>query len=258
MPQPKLYLPQSRLNLAHRPRLILTGARREDRPALVKALFGANLVAHWQHNEPNGTVVYDSSPNLFNGTYTSCLVGQDKFPDGRTGVYFDGSTSYADMYSVAFRNAFPYTEGTLIQTLQIPAAAWIDGIARYFCYFAADSNNNIYMYKMTTNSTVRCLYKAGSTVTYLDFLLTKPLDLFTIGLTWSKINDQVIIYYRGNKIGAIQTGLGTWSGTLASTTTLLGANTKTPANVLSGYIKDTILVNRPATQAEMMAAGALR
>jgi len=75
-------------------------------------------------------------------------------------------------------------------------------------------------------------------------------------ITVTKAGDALKAYYADAttpiaQVGATQTALGVWAGSLASTTTLLGAASQTPTNPWSGYEAHAMVFTRALTLAEI-------
>jgi hypothetical protein len=70
-------------------------------------------------------------------------------------------------------------------------------------------------------------------------------------MTVSAAADQMIAYFNGVIEAAPRTGLGTWAGTLASISTLIGAETTVPASPWSGSLAVAALWNTALTAAQI-------
>lgn len=213
-------------------------------------------IAYWPMDESSGAVAFDRSGNSRNGAYTGVALGATGIGDGRTSASFDGTTSYNNVFGASLAAAFNNQEGTAIVWIKASASGiWTDGVNRRFLRFAVDANNQVVFNKSSSNNNTDILYVAGS--------VTKGVTVSTfggstawncIGITWSKSADQVKAYGNGVQVSATTTGLGVWAGSIAATTTLIGAFVTTPTNVWSGSLAHCAIWNRALSAAEMLAA----
>lgn len=195
----------------------------------------ASLLAYWPLFEPSGTVVTDMSDNGRNGTYTAVTLGQAGIGDGRTSASFDGSTSYANVYSAGLASAFNGPAGTITAWARVAnAGIWTDNALHRIATFGADANNRVLLRKDGLND-LRWTYIAGSTSKEVA-LVTTTTAWFHSAITWDKAADAVKVYFNGAQTGSTQTGLGTWAGSLANNTTVIGAASTSPSGVWSGRL----------------------
>jgi hypothetical protein len=164
-------------------------------------------------------------------------VGQTGIGDGRTAYSFDGG-DYVDVYTSDLAAAFDGAKGTILIWARITdATVWADAASHRFVRIIADASNAITMRKTTVNNQVGFNYVAGGTnKAVTDTSLAASTDWFLIGMTWDKPADEMKAYLQGAQVGATQTGLGTWAGTLDSTATVLGASTTVPAEGHKGLL----------------------
>jgi hypothetical protein len=190
----------------------------------VKAL---SPIAYWPLAEASGTTVLDESGNGRNGVYKAAgepLLGQPGIGDGRTAPLFDGTNDFANVFSASLAAAFSGAEGTVACWCQVAnAGVWTDATTRRALYLQADTNNRVILNKTITNNQVTGFHIAGGTSKQVLFNTTGPLTWFHLAMTWSKSADQMKFFVNGTQQGATQTGLGTFVGSLAATTTTIGA-----------------------------------
>ena len=202
----------------------------------IKAL---SPIAYWPLAEASGTTIVDESGNGRNGAYRASgepLLGQTGIGDGRTAALFDGSNDYGNIYSAAFAAAFNGPEGTAAVWGQVSAAAvWTDAATRRLLSLRVDANNRVLLEKSSTNNQVTGFYIAGGTSKSVVFTTSAPTTWFHFAITWSKSADQVKVYFNGAQVGATQTGLGVWAGSLDSANTTCGATDTTGGNPWKGY-----------------------
>lgn len=213
-------------------------------------------IGYWTQGESSGLISLDESGFGRNGVYTGVTLGQTGIGDGRTSASFDGATSYNNVFSTSLAAAFNNQEGTIIIWFKASAAGvWSDGVNRRLCRFAVDANNQVYINKSSSVNTLDIIYQAGGTAKGVSSSGLGASTAFNqIAITWSKSADQVKCYLNGVQIGSTTTGLGVWVGTLAATTTLIGAFVTTPSNVTNGFLAHAAVFNRPLSAAEVLSA----
>lgn len=216
----------------------------------------ANLLSYWQLNEASGTAIVDASGNGRNGVYGPITLGQPGI-DGSAPA-FDGSTSFANIYSASFAAAFNPNELTVLLWLKAPLSVWTDATQRRGIALQTSSSIRVSMYKTATTDQLTWIYQAGgiSSVLPVAFLVNpRPPDWFCMGITVSKTADQMIAYYNGVSAGAPITGLGTWVGALNSTQCCIGAGTTGALNPWSGQAGHAAVWNVALTPGEMLTMG---
>lgn len=219
----------------------------------IKSLFAdSEIVEIWPLHEGGGEIIR-GAVHQRNGTYVNIAWGGTKFLDGRPAPYFNGAVgTYGDLYSAALASAFNSVAGTVWSWVKIPdTETWTDGQTRRFIYLAANFNNRVELRRSTRNNRWVGAYVAGGTTSSVED------DYSTLGwylslVTWDKAAGETgeLIVYRNGAAVSTQTGLGTWSGNLGSSTTLLGSTGK--ANISHvGYLAYAGLLNRAATPEEV-------
>lgn len=220
---------------------------------MVKATFGASLLAYWPLWEPSGTIATDISGNGRDGVHTGVTLGQPGIGDGRTSALYGGDGDRTNVYSTSLRDAFNGAEGTVMVWAKVSeVGVWTDATQRRLFYLAADSSNRVYMSREATNNILGVYYAAGGTLKSVALSLSSIAWLRLI-ITWNKSIDQMKAHLDGIQQGATQTGLGTWAGQLASSTTLLASGSTGGASPWFGYLAHVALGNRALTAAEVAA-----
>lgn len=214
-------------------------------------IFGSSLLAYWPLWEPSGATANDISGNARHGAYTSVTLAQTGIGDGRTAASFNGTTSYANIYSASLHSAFNGSEGSIICWLKVSGVGvWTDGILRRAVSIAFNTNNRVTINKTLASNRVSVEYIAGATNKTVN-ITTSNVGWLCLVITWSKSADQMICYLGGVQQGATQTGLGVWAGGASTTTTVIGAGATTPANIFSGSLAHVAIGNRALTAAEV-------
>jgi len=192
-------------------------------------------LAYWPLQEETGAVAYDWSEQARNAAYSNVTL-KSTFAPGRTPCpSFNGTTSYVDLYTASLAAAFDGQAFSFSAWCRVGSAGvWTDGAQRNIFTFQADANNYIAVRKATTNNRLQVLYSAGGTLVS-QALALNPTAFFHVGMTVSLANDRVIAYINGAAQTPL-TGLGTFAGSPASSSCILGAASTAPAFVWSGWL----------------------
>lgn len=215
----------------------------------------ANLLAFWMLNENGGSTIINRAPSGagYNGAYTSVSWTQVS-AIGEPAATFDGTTSYGNLYTSALAAAFNGAAGTVAIWFKVSGAGvWTDATDRNLFALRSDNNNRVFILKSATSNLLSYRYHAGAVVESVDTTLSSTA-LCHAAITWDKVADEVKCYLNGVQIGATQTGLGTWAGSLNSATTVVGARIIPIANGFSGGLSNMAIYSKalPATQIAML------
>lgn len=220
-----------------------------------KLLALPGLVEYWPLWEPSGSVAYGLK-NGYNGTYSNVTLGQTGIGDGRTCPLFNGSSSFVNLYSAGLAGAFNATAGALALWFKIGSSGiWADGSTDYLINIAADTNNQIYIFKANTGL-LQYRYRAGATNATVNSAAQSTTSWQHLALTWDKaagISGQFLAYLNGVQVGTTQVGLGIWVGALATTLVNIGSYNTAPLLSANGYIASMALYNRALTPTEVAA-----
>lgn len=213
----------------------------------------ANVLAYWPMSEPSGATAIDASGAGRTGTYNSIVLSQSGIGDGSSAVLFDGSTSYLDVSSTSLAAAFTGGEFTISLWFKVATAGvWTDATNRRLLTFQVDANNRMLLQKTTVNNTLNWFYQAGGTSKSISKVTTTPTGWVHLAVTVTKAGDALIAYYNGVQEGTTQTGLGTFAGSLAATTTAIGSgNGNGPTLVWSGPLAHVAVWNVALTAAQI-------
>ena len=202
----------------------------------------ANLIGYWPLWEAAGVTAADQSAQANNGSYTGVDLAQPGIGDGNTCPYFGGSGDYVNVYSAGLASDFNSQELTVALWVKVNAASfWTDAAYHYIIRLGADVANVISFDKQNTNNSLQLAYTAGGTTDQYYGTGHSDTGWIHLALTVSKAADQLKAYKNGSQIGATQTTLGAWVGSLASTLSVIGAQNTTPAAVHNGYIAHVAL-----------------
>lgn len=216
------------------------------------AVRPSQCLAYWRMAETSGTTANDArGVTSAAGTY---LAGVDHVAgannQGGYAAYWDGAGSESLNVYTPLLSVFDGAEGTVFIRARVGAAStWTDATNRYIYYLRADSNNYVRIYKTTNANTISFEYKAGATSETTSGTVT-TLDWFDLALTWSKTADTVRFFVDGVAIGT-STALGTWAGSLAATTAVIGASSSAGAAGWHGYLADAMVFNKALLPSEI-------
>ena len=215
----------------------------------------ANLIGYWPLWETSGAVADNLQGTAArDGAYIGVTLNSSTGPDGRPVGLWDGANDYCDIYSASLNTAFSGAEGTISIWAKISAAGvWTDGAERYL-YRLTVGADFLFIRKNTTNNQVLLIYKAGGVSNSVTVSSITSAGWINFALTWSKAGDAVKAYMNGVQQGATSTGLGIWSGDLASTACILGADdVPSPASIWDGYFAHAAVWTTPLTPAQILA-----
>lgn len=206
----------------------------------VKRIGSSDFVAYWPLQEESGTVAYDLSANGYNATSANLVHSRKVLGiDGLPCAEFNGSTSYIDVYGILADE--PTTEGTVSLWAATPDANIGDTTAMYLVYLAVNSNNFIRIYFDTTANQFNGTYKAGGTASSVNggllYNIGYGAEWHHFALTWSATGDAVKFYQDGVQQGTTQSSLGTWSGSIAEATSVVGSSSTTAADQFTGWMQ---------------------
>lgn len=207
------------------------------------------LLAEWRFSDGAGSVLTDFSGNGFNGS----LPGAPNTPAwAGSGLSFDGSNDYVNLYSAGLAGAFTGQEVTVEVVARVAGAGvWTDGAQRHIVELQADASNLVRIRRpLTTNNTISLLYNAGGVLEVVNATVSATSAVY-YALTASKSADQMRAYVSGAQVGSTQTGLGTFAGSLASATTVAGAAGTTGAAPWSGSIHYLIVRSAALSAAQI-------
>lgn len=212
-------------------------------------------IAYWRLAEGSGTVALDRMPLQRHGAHSNVTLGSSSIDKARRAAFYNGSTSYTDVFSASLAAAFSGTEGTFATWGRMNGAGpWTDGVARLLAFFGAGANF------------VRIIKRAGSNQLGFDYRaggVTESVTNTTIGtgkwffaaITWSVTNDRVrgFTNFAGSQdafLSGQSTVLGTWGAT-ALDTAVLGATSTVPASVHNGFLGHAAVWSRELREAQL-------
>jgi lysophospholipase L1-like esterase len=220
--------------------------------------FGGDIVSYLPLKEASGTTLADVSGNGRNGAVggaTGPTLGVAGIGDSKTAVSLPGSAAFINWYSAGLNGAFDGAEGALIVWAKVSAAGvWADGVTRYAAMLSADGSNIIRIARSSSNNNaILFQHLAGGTSRFTYVVSNAYTGWLMLGLSWSAAGGYVRAYINGGLFGGNLGAPGSWSGDLASTLCTIGAGDTSSTGVWSGSLAHALLLNRPASDAEMLA-----
>lgn len=208
------------------------------------SVLETNPIFWAKHNEGSGTIIEDSSGNNFDGIYANVSWDGTLNPFNELAVLYNGTTSIGEITNASFLSASNLDEGCMITFVKmLNSGVWTDGSTDRFLYFERNTSNRISVFKNTGTRALSGFRVAGGASDNTNYTIpTATTEWFSIGCSWSVLNDEFKFYVNGTQQDITQTGL------IASGTTavrlLIGANSGA-SNVLNGYISNSIFWNTP-------------
>jgi hypothetical protein len=226
-------------------------AKTADYSKKILATSYGNLIGYWPLAEVSGSTITDLSSRSHNGTATGFDLLYPGIGDGRSCPNLDGVNDNGNIYSAGLASDFDGQEGAVSLWLRVSGVGvWSDATFRNSLTLRVDANNQLLVRKSTTNNILQGLYIAGGTTKTVN-ITTSSIGWLHLAITWSKSGDQVGVYLNGALQGSLLTGLGTWAGSLASNSAVIGAVSTTPTNVWSGTIAHVALWTTPLSTAQI-------
>lgn len=182
--------------------------------------IGAALLRYYRMNDLSGTAAIDSSLHAVNGVYVGGpTLGEAGFDRNGKSVLFGANTGL-NIYNASLVSGFTPNEVSIGMLFQAPNAGWwTDNAQHQLWHLESNASNTLSLQKNTSNQ-LTASNVAGGTSKGLAFD-DKFTTLYSVIITLSKSNDRFRIYQNGSKINE-STGLGSWTGNLGATTTVVG------------------------------------
>ncbi len=218
--------------------IVLDEVRRKRYSQKVLTIQPADLIGYWQMAEPSGGVAVDSSSQGNDGAYSGVTLGQPGIGDGKTSALFNGSTSENNIYSAGLNGDFNGAEGTVMLWLKVSGVGvWMDGIIRDLLHVGVNTNEDYILFRKHGNNNRIDFTREGNNVTDSRVKTSvTTVDWFHMAMIWSEAADEVIAYYNGVREGAINIGLGAYSGALGSDDAKIGDSIIIGAEPWDGFI----------------------
>jgi len=209
----------------------------------------ANLIGYWPLNELSGTTADNLEGTAArDGTYTGVTLGQSVSPF--TCPLFDGANDFVDIGNASMSSAFSGAAGTV--SIFYYSLDWTRDTGRLI-RLAADANNEVDLYHIATDGSIRIEYNAGGTSEIVDVPTGSPSSWVNLTITWNKSANEMKAYLNGSQNGSTQAIDGTWAGSLNQILCCIGASAETPAQVIYGYLAHCAIWTKALTAPQILA-----
>lgn len=173
-------------------------------------------VTYWPLWEASGSTAHDISGNNCHAAYSAGItLGHPGIGDGNTCAYFNGTTSYVNLYSTLFNSLLNRQAGTFMLWAKVAAASfWSDGADHFFWMIYSNESVKYFMANKysSTNNNIRFKYHPATTTE--SNKSTTSIDWMHLALSWNIPSSRWRVYYNGAKtfddggtVGPIGSGL---------------------------------------------------
>ncbi|MFU8772230.1 MAG: hypothetical protein ACNA8H_07405 [Anaerolineales bacterium] len=187
-----------------------------------------------------------------NGTATGVDWANTPAPGGGYAPFFDGTSDYVNIYSVALRDAFDGDEGSMmIWGRAANAGVWTDGALRRMMALYTDTTNRTWITKSSVNNTSEIYHHTNGVTSINRQVIDNPIEWVNYLITFSLAGGESIAYYNGIQQGAAGVLVNAWVGLLSISNCLIGAGTLTPAFPYHGWLAHGAYWDRVLTPTEV-------
>ncbi len=196
-----------------------------------------HLLAYWKLDETSGTTANDASGHSRTGTYSGPTLSGTTFLNGDPAPSFDGVNDNVNLYTSSLNSAFNGQSGTVLAWAEVhDALTWSDGAAREIYRFGDGGGQYSRGRKATTTNQLQ-IYYLGTTKSQTSSVT----NWFQIGETWNFSGNVAKAFYAGAQVSTDITGFAAWSGSLGTTSVILGDFSTSAANPWYGSISNVAL-----------------
>jgi hypothetical protein len=219
----------------------------------VLATAAANLIAFWPLNDLSGSVADNLEGTAArDGAYTGVTLGQTGIGDGDTCPLFDGINDKVNVYSASLATAWSGIEGTFTCWLNPSTVAGGGNDAAL--HFEKDGNNYARIHRAEAGLVFELF--SGADQAYISAGSVLSADTwYHVAMSWSESGNAVKAFIGGAQTGSTQAYPNTWSGTLGSTTTTIGAYGS--SLYWAGRLAKAAVWTTPLTAAQISALASL-
>ncbi len=223
----------------------------------------ADNIALWPLTETMGGVA-DNAQGISarDGAYTGVSLNNILGPDGKPAGLWDGANDFCNVYSPSINTVWDGAELTLhIWAKMLNSGVWTDTTFRTLFDFRTADADYINIRKSNTINDIDFQRRAGagidSNIDGVDVNAIAGTDWFSLTVTISETEDEMMAYVNGSQVGSTLTGLGAWSGALTSTQCTIGSFTLNPNSVHSGYLAYAVVWTKVLSTAQILAAATI-
>ena len=211
-----------------------------DYTTLLSNTFGANIKGHWPFNVTRGYLVRDTSgtPRSAILDQAGVLYNQEGIGDGLCSIHVD-KTLYTSAGIAPAPAGYDKDEGTImIWGKNTDAWASSDGYMFYVTNWVGSK------FGLKTAPNQLGVYTSQGTSIYGAYTGS---GWFHVAYTWSKAANETKLYIDGAQAGSTQTCAGGWADPCQAFT----FGELQVSGPFDGYLAHAVLLNRPATPAEI-------
>lgn len=195
-----------------KPRLILPTAAHKD---YIDRVLATNPIAYWPLDEKSGTVARCRVNPAQNALYprdVSAMTIAEGIGDGNTAPHFNGTSDKVNLLTSALQSAWNGAECTIMGWAKVHST-WDTSDWRDLFYCNADGDNWYRILKLGANNLY--FWTEQNNVPKGEGIATTTVEWFQWAITSSVSGDFQRYYKNGVEDAELDTGLGTWAGTLA-------------------------------------------
>jgi lysophospholipase L1-like esterase len=181
----------------------------------ILTLFGADTIHYLPLDDTTGTTARDASGNSRTGAYTGTYTLGATGVKSSTAVNFN-ATGEVDAYTASLAAAFDADNGAISVWLAANTAGiWSDATTYNIAFFGASATMYYLMRKNGSDLVLTGISRMGATIPSVSLMPPDTTRWINVAVTWDKAGDKLCLYVNGAR-GAVTTGLGTWSGSIAA------------------------------------------
>ena len=161
----------------------------------------------------SGTTINAFVNTARNGTLTGWDLQNTAGPVTGTLAPLSDTTDSGDIQTASHTSLFDGDTGSLF--IWAKATDWTAG-ARVLFWMSVDGSTYVLLFRNGSNLVFH--HRVGGTLKVITVASGDPTDWFSVGMSWDTSGGgELKAYQDGVQVGTTQTGLGTWSGSLAVT-----------------------------------------
>jgi len=210
-------------------------------------------IAYWPQSETAGLTAHCLVNPLQDGTYTGVTLANDNTgPFGTPAPWYDGATSFNNIYSAALDAAFNEDEHSVGGWAKVAnAGVWADGLERYFvCLSWGAFTEYSVLRKAVAASQAQLLHRTNG-ANQIFLYGTARTDWFFWTMTVNAAANQTRFYIDGAEVLPAAVCAGTVATGLDNNRTLIGARLNVPIQVWHGWTGPVGVWGRVLSPAEV-------
>ncbi len=218
----------------------------------VLGISNSNISGYWKLDETSGGTIADSGSHSAPGSYSNVTLNSSTGIDTKPVGYWNGSSSFGNIYSANLNSNFNGVEGSLSFWFRAEDSTVFTDVRNYYLFALTSSSGDQIYARKQFNSTTNILfnYRAGGADNFFQQPIPAPTTWNHIVMTWSGSATQMKIYLNGALL-TTDTSFGAWTGNLTSTGTVIGSINTTPVTTWRGNLSHFAVWNTPLTLAQV-------